>query len=429
MRAIELIERSPMQAVVTTIRGGLEPGQVGGVLARAGVGKSAFLVHVALNSLVRGINVLHVSMTDTQAHVRSFYDEIFAEIERSTDDIADTVSARVSMERHRVIHSCLGRAFTPDDLNRLLEMVAEVMDFRPQLVVIDGLDIDGGAPDVAAWATVAKEHALRMWLALRTHREHGPSVDEASDAFPTAIALTQDDRDVLLRVLRVGSAAPEDDVILRLDPVTMLVRPEDARDPTTSPPSPPARHCTLHSGGAMGAEAYFGEVAEKWGVKEVNFTFEGHNQKRSTSRRVLSDRELEAGSVSLVYVSHRLHRHWEKTPLLRKVLQTLWHVVSHADQVFVVGVIQEDGTVHGGTGWSVELARRWHKPVWVFDQEKRSWFIWDGQSWREGVPVIESTRIAGSGTRFLSDEGKQAIEDLFTRSFGEEDSPEVKPQA
>ena len=69
----------------------------------------------------------------------------------------------------------------------------------------------------------------------------------------------------------------------------------------------------------------------------ANFTFDGHNQKRTNNRRVLSDRELAAGAVSLVYVSHRLHRHWEKTPLLRKVLQVLWHVVSHADQIFLEG--------------------------------------------------------------------------------------------
>ena len=93
--------------------------------------------------------------------------------------------------------------------------------------------------------------------------------------------------------------------------------------------------CHMYSGGAMGAEAYFGECAARWGSSETNFTFNGHNQKRTNNRRVLSDRELAAGAVSLVYVSHRLHRHWEKTPLLRKVLQVLWHVVSHADQIFV----------------------------------------------------------------------------------------------
>ena len=239
-----------------------------------------------------------------------------------------------------------------------------------------------------------------------------------AENFSTAIALEPEDRDVLLQVLRVGNEAGGDTDPLHLDPVTMLVRPDDVRDPTTAPPSPVVSMCTLFSGGAMGAEAYFGECAERWTIAETNFTFEGHNQKRTNNKRVLSDRELAAGAVSLVYVSHRLHRHWEKTPLLRKVLQVLWHVVSHADQIFVVGVIQPDGTVHGGTGWSVELARRWSKPVWVYDQEKELWHIWDGSKWREGTPVIESTRFAGTGTRFLSDAGRAAIDDLFTRSFG-----------
>ncbi len=415
MQAIELIDRSPMQGVVATIRGGLEPGQLGGVLARAGVGKSTFLVHVALNSLVRGIDVLHVSLTDTQAHVRSYYDEIFAEIIRNSH-ISDPAAARLAIERHRVVHSCLGKDFAPDDLARLLDLLSDVMNFRPVVVVVDGLK--AADLDAASWQGIAAARSLRLWLTVRTHRETGPTAEAIAEGFSTAIALEPEDRDVLLQVLRIGNDAGDDTRPLHLDPVTMLVREDDVREPTTAPPSPVVSMCTLYSGGAMGAEAYFGEIAERWKVAETNFTFDGHNQKRTANRRVLSDRELAAGAVSLVYVSHRLHRHWEKTPLLRKVLQVLWHVVSHADQIFVIGVIQPDGTVHGGTGWSVELARRWSKPVWVFDQDKESWFIWDGSTWRKGTPVIESTRFAGTGTRFLSDSGRAAIDDLFTRSFG-----------
>jgi hypothetical protein len=37
-----------------------------------------------------------------------------------------------------------------------------------------------------------------------------------------------------------------------------------------------ARDCILFSGGAPGAEAEFGACAERHGVEEVNFTFDGH---------------------------------------------------------------------------------------------------------------------------------------------------------
>ena len=38
-----------------------------------------------------------------------------------------------------------------------------------------------------------------------------------------------------------------------------------------------AQDCVLYSGAAQGAEAGFGTLAERFGIGEVNFTFEGHN--------------------------------------------------------------------------------------------------------------------------------------------------------
>lgn len=411
----ELIERSPVRAVAAAVRGGLEPGQTGAIMARAGVGKSAFLVHIALNHVLRGTPVLHVSLTDGHARVRSMYDEIFTEVANAAR-VSDRASALVEIERNRVIHSCLDGGFGAADLARLLDSVNEVMHFRPSVVLVDGLDV--ADLDAAGWRAVARDRSIRLWMAVRVHRDNGPAFADLAPRFDTAVVLSPEGSDVALRVLRSGGQPYEQPEALSLDPVTMLVRPEDVLDPATTPPSPHPAACTLFSGGAAGAEAAFGEHAEKFGVAEVNFTFEGHNQARSKGRQVLSERELAAGDVSLVYVANRLHRHWDKTEILRRVLQSQWHVVSHAAQVFVVGVIQPDGTVHGGTGWSVELSKRWNKRVWVYDQEHGAWFTWNGSGWSRGVPVIETPDFAGTGTRFLNDAGRTAIAELFERSFG-----------
>jgi hypothetical protein len=416
MNAEELIERSPIRAVAASIRGGLDAGQVGGVFARAGVGKSAFLVHVALTNALRGTPVLHISLTDGHARVRSMYDEILTEVANAAR-ATDTARFQVQIERNRQIHSSLDGTFNTAELSSLLETLANILHFRPTVVVIDGMDV--AAFESSAWREFAQESALRLWFSIRTHRNGGTDTDDLARQFDTAVRLTPTDADIVLEVLRAGGQAFDQPEDLRLDPVTMMVRPEDVRDPVTAPPSPPARNCTLYSGGATGAEAAFGECAERHGAKEVNFTFAGHTQARTEGRKVLDERALAAGDVSLIYVAHRLHRHWDKTETLRRVLQTQWHVVSHAAQVFVVGSIQPDGTVHGGTGWSVELARRWNKRVWVFDQEHAAWFTWSGSAWARGVPVIESPEFAGTGTRFLNDAGRAAITDLFTRSFGE----------
>ncbi len=43
------------------------------------------------------------------------------------------------------------------------------------------------------------------------------------------------------------------------------------------------RDCVLYSGGLRGAEAAFGVAAERHGVEEVNFTFEGHRSSGSAA--------------------------------------------------------------------------------------------------------------------------------------------------
>ena len=111
-------------------------------------------------------------------------------------------------------------------------------------------------------------------------------------------------------------------------------------------------------------------------------------------------------------------RYTADAPTIRKILQTFWYQVNNGQEIYVIGTIQDDGTVHGGTGWSVELARRFKKVVWVFDQEKNGWFWWDGANWQVGLPVVQCPEIAGTGTRFLSDTGRRAIVELFDRSFG-----------
>src|ERR1044071_3863080 len=137
----------------------------------------------------------------------------------------------------------------------------------------------------------------------------------------------------------------------------------------------------LFSGGAPGAEAEFGRCAERHRVEEVNFTFDGHRIDRHRGVRVLNHEELLAGDVSLEYVSKLMNRRYTEGPTLRKVLQTLWYQVNNGQEIYVVGAIQDDLMVCGGTGWGAEFAKLCNKPLYVFDQDKDRWSAWDGELW------------------------------------------------
>jgi hypothetical protein len=178
-------------------------------------------------------------------------------------------------------------------------------------------------------------------------------------------------------------------------------------------------HITLYSGGHRGTEAEFGSLAERWGIQEVNFSFEGRTIERTRGVRVLTPEELDMGDVSMEIVSMRMGRNYSKAEKIRKVIQSIFHMVNKGYHVIAVGWIQPDETVKGGTGWGVELGKLFNRPVSVYDQERKGWFSWKDNNWMAETPVITTKTFVGTGTVNLTDDGRKAIHDLFERSFAE----------
>ena len=175
----------------------------------------------------------------------------------------------------------------------------------------------------------------------------------------------------------------------------------------------------LFSGAAGGTEAEFGALAERYGLDEVNYTFEGHNDARTRGLRVLTRAELRQGDMNLAYVSRLMNRRYPETPLFRKVLQCIWHQVNSGQEIFVVGKLNPDKTVTGGTGIAAEYAKLFNKPLFVFDQERDAWFVWRGDDWAATKdPVITRPHFTGTGTRFLRDNGRAAVSALLRRTLG-----------
>ena len=363
-------------------------GSLGFVVSKPGLGKSTLVTLIGLHSLLRGDTVLHVSLKAPQQHVRKRYDHILESL-LVASGITESVAMRKSVEQYRLVHSLLNQNCDANDIGDKLELFNNLLDFKPNILIVDGLNTDWVPDTLEQWAHIATQYDCMIWI----------TAPQKIDC-PHTLEIIESDS---------GISILNNETPLKVHPQTML--------PISTHATILPDNVTLFSGGTMGAEAFFGEIAESIGMREVNFTFEGHEQKRTVGKTLLNERELTVGATSLSYVSNVLNRNWKRTEKLQKVVQVLWHIVSHADQIFVVGTIQPDGTVHGGTGWSVELAKRWYKPIWVFDQSQGQWFTWNGQTWDRSVPTITSRNIAGSGTRFLNNQGKEAIRELFRRSF------------
>jgi hypothetical protein len=431
----EINDSSPLRILEQSIHGGLGKGNLGVVMSRAGVGKTACLVQIGLDDLLRERDVFHVALGQTVDHVHNWYDALFDDLAERTG-LEDREAVRSLLSRHRVIKAYADHSLSAERLEKAIAMFEEHMKFKPQALLIDGYDWTGGATtqgplatvaaELGAFRAIAKRLGAELWISAQTHRgvtgvhptRLTPPCEAYAEIIDVAIFLEPHGDHAAVRLLKDHSEVPPPDTHLTLHVDTMRLLSDDEEN--RARPKMPSGAYTLLSGAAAGAEAEFGACAEAWGLGEVNFSFIGRAVEHTRGLVTLNDTELTLGDVSSAYLKAHMHRTYPQTPLFRKVLQSIWHQVNSAGEVFAIGVILPDKTVKGGTGWAAELGRHEKKPVHVFDQEKKSWFAWKGQDWvAEKDPVIGRTRFCGTGTRFLSDDGKAAIHALFERSFGQ----------
>ena len=428
MYAEQVSNNSPLRILERCCRGGLAPGELGVVMARAGVGKTAFLVQVGLDAAMRKQPVLHVALGQDLEHVRSWYDTLFDDLAHTTR-LEDREQVRAMINEHRVIQASTDTTFGHERLDDIVTLYDRAR-FKPVVIIIDGLDWESGAvveraAELGALKLVAKRLGAVLWLSAQTHRDVTPAHPTSltppcaayTEVIDIGVFLEPEGTHVSVRLVKDHETVPPADTSLQLHTDTMRLVEDGAAEPEMALPP---RAFTLLSGGANGAEATFGAAAERRGLSEINFSFAGRDPARLQGLVELSDAELERGSVSEAYITAQLHRSFPDTPTFQRLLKSIWHQVSTAGEVFVIGEILDDDTVKGGTGWGAELAKHLRKRLYVYDQTKLQWFTWTGDRWTEVEALrIRRTRFTGTGTRFLTDAGRQAIEDLFERSFGE----------
>ncbi len=419
MRRQELNQASPLRILDKETHGGLTPGQLGVVIAQPGVGKTTFLVQIGLDHLLRDEPVLHLASGHTVDHLQAWYDALFDDL-ANIFELEERESIRPSLHKKSVIHTFGSGPVDTTRIDRVLGLYCEHQGFKPRAIIVEGFDWNSGPDALQTLKKQAEALGTELWLAARTQGPDGTPTEIPAPCTPfepfidVALYLEPDGDHVNVSLLKEHDDRHPHPTGLELCGDTLRARKKGVANIRL-----PKNAYTLLSGGAKGAEAEFGRCAEAWGLREQNFTFLGHTPERTRGLVMLSESELEEGHVTDGYIKAQLHREFPKTPRFQKLLQSIWHQVMTAAEVFVVGTILEDQTVKGGTGWAAELGRHLDKPVYVYEQEKKQWYAWAASKWMEiAPPSVTHTRFAGTGTRFVNEDGRRAIEGLFERSFG-----------
>ena len=226
----DLILRHPLRSLGYKNDDILVQGGFGAVLARAGVGKTALLVQLALNTMLRGKKVLHVSLNDPVGKVVVWYEELFQHLaEQYHIERRKTLWEDILPERFILTFKVEGFS-VPRLEERLNDLMAQGI-FAPEMMIIDGLIFDGNVRNALADLKVlAEKHALRLWFTVPIHRhiEEGrvgmpvPLLD-VEDLFEIVLLLSTEKGETHIRTLKrsvIGESSP----VFVLDPSSMLIK-------------------------------------------------------------------------------------------------------------------------------------------------------------------------------------------------------------
>ena len=240
----ELIQRSPVRILMKSIHGGLKPGELGVIASPSGIGKTSVLVQIALDRLLQGSKVIHVSFTQHTDYVLAWYKNIFDEFIRKKN-LENEQDIKNDIVKNRVLMKFNQEGLGVDQILRSLRAMVKDGGFGAEYVIVDGYKFSpADRENVIRFKKFAQELGLSIWFSCTVQDE--PFYDkknipvligEYSQFFDVIVVLEPkheskspaEPAHIELALSRDRDAFISERLALRLDPKTLLILEEESR--------------------------------------------------------------------------------------------------------------------------------------------------------------------------------------------------------
>lgn len=227
----ELVKRSPLRIFDKSLNGELGKGKIGVITSKEGVGKTACLVHIAIDKMLQGKNVVHISFAKKPDNVLNWYENIFSEVAKSKH-LEHAFEVHDELVHKRVVMSFpQGGVPVPSVLNSVKTMLTQA-HFDADVVIIDSLDFNTvEVKDLAAIKEFAESINLEVWVSVSLTGEP-PLWDENDIPFiikpylpeiDIVVNVQFEEDHISLKLVKNREAIVAKNLALRLDPKTLLI--------------------------------------------------------------------------------------------------------------------------------------------------------------------------------------------------------------
>ena len=227
----EYLARSPIRILEKSTRGGLGKGNLGVFTSRKGVGKTGSLVHVALDSMLRGEQVLHVSFNENPNHILGWYEIVYKELKK-TYKLHNIGIDYDEIKRNRIVMNFNQDKISVPDVKKSIDAMAEHGNFVPSLIIVDGFKFfQAQNSDFDAFKSIAQAKDVEMWFSATLHRDHmdldekgiPAPVNKFTDYFSIIIMLDPQKDYIDLKLLKDNGSTDLEKLRLKLNPQTLLI--------------------------------------------------------------------------------------------------------------------------------------------------------------------------------------------------------------
>ncbi len=207
--------------------------QLGLVMARAGLGKTAILVQIALGCILNGNKVIHVSIGESIDKTKLWYNDILKVITQGQSGFKEAELMEM-VNKNRMILTFKEDAFSAPRLEERLNDLVLQNIFVPNCLVVDGFDfVNTDRSSIEDIKELTESMSLQAWFSAISHRgddRFSPTgvpapCHEIDDLFDSVILLKpESDATIQLEVIRNSGEANNGGKALSVDPTTMLVK-------------------------------------------------------------------------------------------------------------------------------------------------------------------------------------------------------------
>lgn len=202
---------------------------MGLVMARAGLGKTAILVQFALDCMLLGNKVLHVSIGEGIDKTRAWYDDILSLL---TD--GEKLESIPEIMKNRMIMTFKESSFSKALLEERLDDLVKQNIYKPECLIIDGYNFtENSKESLEGLRKFMNDRGLKMiWFSAVSHREdQRVSLDgvpapchEVDSLFETVLLIKPVGDAMKLDIVKCDSCKLDPGTTLMLDPSTMLIK-------------------------------------------------------------------------------------------------------------------------------------------------------------------------------------------------------------